>query len=251
MGTDEIPEFLTAVWQAPQWLVGGVALDRRETVGSLLPACFDDYVRLLHPAWLVAPDAEEGNVRIAGGVSAKAVSWAEVANSNKKELEADTQWHAICGKTITGDEVATERGGRGQKWTYPPDEGVMIGPTLVVPLFELLAGQTTSTMPCFCAFWEGHQTAWHGGPLALAGTRYRLFRGPFRDIAKWLTQRDPGLGEAGDTPDMLWPANRQWFLATPFERRSTYVGGAGDLTAAIREDNRLESFSVSRGTRLW
>jgi hypothetical protein len=52
------------------------------SVGSLVPACFDAYVRVLHPA-----QTEDGRL----------VRWADVAHTLGKSVHPLVQWHALVG----------------------------------------------------------------------------------------------------------------------------------------------------------
>jgi hypothetical protein len=65
------------------WIVAGVGRD--EGVGSLLPAGFEAYARVLHPA------------AVGDGGGLRAVTWAEVAQANKRRLHRLVQFDALIG----------------------------------------------------------------------------------------------------------------------------------------------------------
>jgi hypothetical protein len=44
------------------------------------------------------------------------------------------------------------------------------------------------------------------------------------------------------SPNLFWPADKAWCVATEIDLDSTYVGGSAALIAAILSDERLEAF---------
>ena len=69
--------------------------------------------------------------------------------------------------------------------------------------------------------------------LALPQRTYLLHAGP---LARAL--------ELGRSPNLLWPADRSWFLASEIDFDSTLVGGSRDLAAAILGDPQIEAARV-------
>ncbi|MDT0235408.1 hypothetical protein [Curtobacterium sp. BRB10] len=49
---------------------------------------------------------------------------------------------------------------------------------------------------------------------------------------------------AGHTPQMLWPEDRGWVLATEIDWDFTIVAGSRGLIDAVLEDPRLEAFAI-------
>lgn len=54
----------------------------------------------------------------------------------------------------------------------------------------------------------------------------------------------------GHTPQLLWPGDRAWALATEIDLDSTLVGGPSGLIEEILGDPRLEAFAVHEGDEL-
>lgn len=107
-----------------------------------------------------------------------------------------------------------------------------------------VAGRHTSTPDSVCfAIWEGHgfanattHTARQGPLDALPAfetlslgspfRRYVLLRGPVEAAA---LLDEPGSSGSFQRPDLWWPADRRWFVATDTDFWSLYVGGADAL----------------------
>jgi hypothetical protein len=48
-----------------------------------------------------------------------------------------------------------------------------------------------------------------------------------------------------DGPNLWWPNDRAWFVATEIDLVSTYVGGSADLVRAIVASPEIEAFEVA------
>ncbi len=222
------------------WIVAGV--ERDDGVGSLLPAGFEAYARVLHPA-----------AQWRGG-EPRAVTWAEVAQANKRRLHRLVQFDALIG--VDRDEQSDYAVATGEI----PDE-------VQGPFFELLSRHTDDPDDCWFGLWDG----WGGlgsdpsattlvltepgdptphvqrtsppyppevidGPrISLPGREYILLRGPLS-----------GIGEVRDElwPSLVWPGDRAWCVATDIDLDSTYVGGSAALIAELLDDLRLETWTA-------
>lgn len=81
---------------------------------------------------------------------------------------------------------------------------------------------------------------WPGRPFHLMTASTRLFADP-----TWLDTADLEAWPAADhTPQMLWPEDRAWVLATEIDWDATIVGGSRDLVDSIVGDGRFEAFEV-------
>ncbi|MBA8962566.1 hypothetical protein [Rhodococcus opacus] len=85
---------------------------------------------------------------------------------------------------------------------------------------DVLVQHTTTPDDCWFGFWEGH--AGHGMNLPHPGPRVHipsrenyLARGTVRDAVRTL-------GSCG--PDLWWPQDRAWFVASDIDLMSTYIG---------------------------
>ncbi|MCZ2402756.1 hypothetical protein IV498_06040 [Paenarthrobacter sp. Z7-10] len=79
--------------------------------------------------------------------------------------------------------------------------------------------------------------------------RYLVVRGsvPNLQVPPWL---DTGTGLNSETPNLAWPADRAWCLATEIDFDSTLVGGSAELIAAVVEHPGLEALEVGVETSL-
>jgi hypothetical protein len=135
------------------------------SVLSLVPAGFEAYVRVFHPAARVK------------GHELKPVRWAEIAAANGRRVHAGMQLTALTGafESYTAGqlgvcEVAPEIG------SLPLE--------LVQPLTTVLARHTTTAERCWFAFWDGFGGLRH--EIALAP----IFAAPHREyhLLGWLTR---------------------------------------------------------------
>lgn len=50
--------------------------------------------------------------------------------------------------------------------------------------------------------------------------------------------------EVGHTPQLLWPEDHTWVVATEIDTDSTIVAGSRQLIASVLADGRFEAFEV-------
>jgi hypothetical protein len=246
-----------ADWIAPR--LGPFA----ERIDSLVPGGFEAYARIFHPA--------------EGPYEARA-TWAEVAEWSGKVMHPHVEFA----------EGALEAGGRARG--YEPRVGEL-PPDLVTALSEALARHMRSPGRCWFCVWDGGwvrgpgvimtllgtpadvraeaQREWEAGwelPFgreALAGPRVRL---PGRDYVLLEGPLDAA-GEIGEwrhwqgrshfephSPNLWWPDDRAWCVATDIDLDSTHVGGSAALVEELLGDPRLEVLQVNgadeRGDRV-
>jgi len=87
------------------------------------------------------------------------------------------------------------------------------------------------------------------GPLfQWPGREYLLMATTLAELA------DPGwperAGIGGLMPQMLWPADRTWSVASEIDWDSTIVAGSRSLIDAVLADERFESFEVHESSDL-
>jgi hypothetical protein len=214
-----------------------------EDVGSNLPEGFPAYVRLLHPAARVLDDLERVKTR-----------WAEIAAAAGVCVEARTQFEDFRVQDMRLEEPDT--GG------LPADE--------LRALVETLAGSTTTPGDCWLAVWDGHAQLM--GPPAVANLRPLDGSGetePAAPAARMpdfeATMEAPGRGYLlhhgpiddahainefvnGDGPNLWWPEDRAWVVASDIDLASTYVAGSVELAERLVGDGRLEALRVEIGS---
>jgi hypothetical protein len=68
--------------------------------------------------------------------------------------------------------------------------------------------------------------------------------GSFPDVSSLLSflQRD--------APNLIWPADKTWFVVSEVDFDSTLVGGSGKLIEAIVESSELEAWQMEPGDSL-
>jgi hypothetical protein len=218
-----------------------------QDVGAVVPTGFAAYARILHPAWTRwDPKARE-------------VRWSDIAEWSGKIIHAEVQFHAI--------QPGPGRAVGPSPWDGGPQLGTL-SPGQAVALAELLADRTTSPEACWFCLWEGYGYLHPGGmaqqiavfvrgprPLArlrlwaarrrlrkteprradaarvnLPNRGYLLFTGSVRDAAGW-----------EDGPNLWWPDDRAWCVASEIDLPYTYVGGSRELIDAILKHPALEA----------
>jgi hypothetical protein len=223
------------------------------SVTGSVPDRYDAYVRILHPASL----------------KWQSVTWGQVADELGREVHALAQWDAIVGANRYRNEEPDWPGNG-------PDTGGLEKP-LLGPLLEALAEQTKTPDRVFFGIWRG--MSW--GTMVAAPAAPGLDLPPARpwrstddlsfafadeQVAQSsldLPQRDyvvlGGDLEAGllvedflspSSPNLIWPDDRVWFLASEIDFDSTLVGGSEELAQRIIEDERFEAFPVRPTDRL-
>jgi hypothetical protein len=218
-------------------------------VGMVIPTGFAAYARILHPAGKFG-DPRPVEVR-----------WSEIAAWSRKTIHPEVQFHAIA-EPASGDELAL------WPWNYEPRNGVL-SPGQIRGLGGLLAAHTTTQDQCWFCLWEGQGYLHPGGvapliaiaakgpkplqwlrlraarrrlqrrkPPRISGRRvtpnqarsYLLFSGSLSDAAGW-----------EDGPNLWWPEDRAWCVASEIDHCYSYVGGSTDLINELLVHPALEA----------
>ena len=191
--------------RAAGWVVAGLR-GFGESVLSLLPACFAEYVRVFHPAYRTA-----GSDRVA-------VSWAEIAGANGTRMHSGVQLGSI-----TGSE-RYEWAGQPGVFDQPPETG-NLPRELLDPLVAVLARHTSTPGTCYFAVWEG----WGSLPpevrsaptFSVPQRAYHLLAGP-ADAVRELADAWQPYGT--QSPNLWWPQDHAWCVATEVDLKTTYIG---------------------------
>lgn len=248
---------------AADWVVAAVG-PFGSGVGWLVPHGFKAYARILHPAW-AAYD--------------RPVTWAEVAAWSGRVIHPGVQFEALSAP-------AQGAGGTPRPWQSPPDPGTL-PPVLLAALCDVLARHTGSPDRCWFCVWDGYQqdadspatativavnewepddmddqeereaaerrilppefpTAVLSGPrVCLPERSYLLLEGPL-DAAGEL-----GISITEQSPNVFWPDDQAWCVATDEDLDSTYLGGSAALVRDLLADERLEALSVNMADPVW
>jgi hypothetical protein len=221
---------------AADWIVARLHPFARD-VGSFVPDGFDAYARIPHPA-----------SRTENGRPVK-VRWSDLARTRGASLEATTRF-----EDITTPDVE------------PPLTGTLEADELDA-LVELLATATSTPESCSFGVWDGY--GWMQGPPAIAELRARsgaqrrqplpelgvpgapadarvqvperslaLYRGPIEAAAALCGP------PASQSPNLWWPEDHAWCVASEIDHHSTYLGGSQDLVDRVLRDERVEALRV-------
>jgi hypothetical protein len=228
-------------WVAPR-LSG-----RFGAVGLTVPRGYPAYARICHPTTNTAGEP---------------VNWSDVAETTGRQPHALMQWHAIVGSPDYLNMT-------GSLWDGAnPCRGDLAHSALSV-LCDRLA--ENSEPECYFCLWEGYDRletyGWLKTTLAadsnvtvrdrhiftseelsrsrlhLPGRDYIVLAGPLRNAlrigsfaADWFCPQSPNL---------FWPADRTWCVASDIDFDSTLVGGPVRLVDAILHTPELDAWAVT------
>jgi hypothetical protein len=206
------------------WVVAACEGQRRATVASLVPPVFDAYARVFHPA-----------IRYSGDDDVD-VSWAEVAAANGTTAHPLMEWGSLTGSMdFFGED------NQSPLWDDSPAMG-----HLPEHVAERLAAvlRTHTTTPDDC--WFGLSDSWAQAPTArrlTVGDRgFWLIRGPV-ELAATNLLPEP----SSQSPNIWWPTDRAWCVATDIDLVTTYVGGSTDCIGDLLTADGLETAPAQAG----
>jgi hypothetical protein len=133
-------------------------------------------------------------------------------------------------------------GQREPSWGYVPSEGELPaaeGKRLVA----ILRAHTATPDRCYLGLWEGYGVpelnAFADLPrLMLTHRAYFLFLGPI-DAVTSLT-----LGDFPHPPNLWWPEDRAWCVATDIDLTETYLAASRACVERVTADPDLEAYAV-------
>jgi hypothetical protein len=216
----------------------------------LVPHGFEAYGRILHPA--LAPYD-------------RPVSWATVAEWSGGAVHSRVQFEAMAKPRAGAPE-------RPAPFVSAPRIGNLPGP-LLATLCQILASHTDSADRCWFCLWEGYGYV-QGSPAvsrlgdprpvppafgieSLDGPRvrlpnrdYLLFEGPLEAASDMGWRPREGIFDP-QSPNLFWPDDHAWCVATEIDLDSTYVGGSAALIADLVGDDRLEALPVEVADLVW
>jgi hypothetical protein len=215
-------------------------------VAAVVPDGFPAYVRILHPA---------------RGSDGRAVRWAQVAAWSGRRMHRRVQFHAIARPAAS---VPTDPA----PWDgEQPAQGNLPAELLRI-LCATLAEHTSTAASCWFCLWDGY--GWlHGSPsvgllgrrgalqvppafppevldgprVRLPGRDYILFAGSLA-AASELGWAGPFESFLPQSPNLLWPEDHAWCVASEIDLYCTVVAGSESLAQALVADPRLEAWRV-------
>lgn len=252
-------------------------------VGGVVPRGFEAYARIFHPTEarrVISSEPLEVETRM--------VTWTEVAETKGTAWHPAAQWGSLStsqyGEIDLGDgwelgppdqgrlpldQLAAVSGLLAQHTGTPSDSVVGIwagwgelhpGTGMKVLTFTRIGdesaedAQREAEQALLDAVSDGVARAAGVGPtLELPGREYVLLAADVRELTDESWAQAAGIGwryRYGPTPNILWPADRAWFLGSEIDFDSTLVGGTRALIEAIVAHPQLEAAEVTADTDL-
>lgn len=213
------------------------------TVGAGWPA----YARIFHPL----------------DDTVDALRWSSVAAANGRTMYPAAQWEVISSnRSVPG-------GPRGRGFPGAPELGHLNQRSLSA-VCQLLAPHTTTAEQCWFALWDGRAWMHAAGAsmmpkpsrdstavtlaprqldlsaprFALPYRSYYLFGGALQDAVRlgyWVTADS----FRPQSPNLMWPNDHAWCLASEIDFDTTLVGGSRQLISDLTASPRLEVLAIS------
>ena len=239
----------TAAWIASRFE------GRVGAVTRTVPSGFAAYARICHPATDRA---------------GRLATWPEVARHTGRQAHPLMQWHALVG---SADPINAS----GSRWPGDDPRRGHVVPEVLARLCDVLADHTAAAQRCFFCLWEGwgwigsssveaavaHANGAGGAPgssdepiaaafsdedsihsrVRLPDRDYVLFTGPLEaalQIGHW---HSPEWFEP-QSPNLFWPADRAWCVASEIDFDSTLLGGTPALIDAILQTPELDAWPL-------
>ena len=214
-----IEDCLPTLWLRDRFL--SVSPGRGVLVGAIVPTGFDAYCRIFHPAYRYLRETGQHQV----------VRWSEVATSNGKIYHPLMHWHNIMGRPESPRFHDPE-------WGTAPSFGEL-DPSEVGRVAEVLEEHTETPERCYFGFWEG---SYHekkvSEPVEIGEYKYLIFRGGLEEAPAY------------DSPNLWWPGDHAWFVATDIDSFYTLVGGSTECIADFLAHSDLEALPVRVDDRI-
>ena len=256
---EPITDAQAALWGMKQL----AASPHQHRVCSLVPRGFERYARIFHPAW-----------QLDGG-QCMPIRWAAMAASTGSHVHALMQWRKIATPTLGGSEVvAPDEGtipaavslpmldllsshtgrdacwlgvwqGWGRKWKEyriqapqatksidtggGPERGVfhspawkwdVFGSSLKIVFSHLLKGVGLTAKTSAIDTWGGRT--------------YDMFRAPLKMAFS------PVFKSVDQTANLIWAADRSWWLTNDIDLNTSYIGGNARLIDSLLASDDLE-----------
>ncbi|WP_148262657.1 hypothetical protein [Hoyosella subflava] len=173
-------------------------------VAGLVSAAFPAYARILHPAYRRVSEATS-----AAPASFASVRWTTVAKHSGAIAHPAMEWEAIS---------AGHRDPETLVWDVPPSTGRLPSPEQMV-LAGVLEDHTSTPERCWFAFAEAR-----GLTVPPDYPRIITAMGPM--IVFCGAVLDAGRTFQYESPNLWWPEDRRWCVASDIDLMATYVGGS-------------------------
>ena len=193
--------------------------------GSIVPPGFDAYGRIFHPAHRYISETRRHET----------VRWTEIAFKNGLTVHPEMQFHSILGKSPSERYQQPE-------WGSLPSVG-RLDPAEIGLIAEVLAEFTKTPELCYFCIWEGSsivsQSRYRKHHVVEAGGyEYLVFRGRL-DVVP-----------VHDSPNIWWPEDRAWCVASDIDAFDTLVGGSRECIARLIAHPGLEVLPIGIEDRI-
>ena len=217
------------------WIAERLWRGTRQTgtlVGCVIPEGFEAYARIFHPA-------EQYN---ASERSWSKVRWATVASWNGKVVHSQMEFSPIANlDPLRYDSPSW--GTRPGDGALPEDEcGHLLG---------VLKEFTATPERCYSGIWHGYaklnnpfHLKWPTLEIPGADRKYFILRGPLDGVMsfyEWIWYQSPNL---------WWPEDRAWFVATEIDFNNTFVGGSAACIERVLAHPELEALPIAIDARV-
>lgn len=223
---------------AAEWIRARLAPFGQNTITSVVPGGFEAYARVLHP---VETDPF--------GVT-PVVRWADVARWSGLPMTPGAQFYEIAIPAGVPEGPAPGAGSHPWEGTLCRDD--------TAALIDLLRGSAGDGR-CWFALWEGYgwdsatmltlgggksettrlpdpipREVRDGPQVELPSRRYLLYSGDLDGALAWVPSQH-------QTPNLWWPDDRSWCVASEIDLPWTYIGGPRPVIDRILADERIEA----------
>jgi hypothetical protein len=207
------------------------SLEKFGNLSSMLPAGFSAYARVFHPAYLA--DSGEQPVR-----------WSTVASWTGRTVHPRTQFEYIA-------NLGADFSYPDPPWGHHPSVG-SIPEAECRTLVNVLREFTSTPGQCWFCLWEGYgyldsRLYKPGSRVKAPGRDYLLFRGSLDSVMSFIIGEFPFWG---DSPNIWWPEDRTWCVATDIDLADTYVAGSRECIEAVLTNPYLEALLATRDAPL-
>jgi hypothetical protein len=248
MASGELEQVDGAV--AGAWIKAALDGDWGGRVKNLVPQIYEAYARVFHPT----TDEEHDDV-----------TWAEMARRLGTVAHREMQWHAIVGSWDSSNFSDSRWSGGRPDLGEPPI-------AVVEALRPLLAAHTGTPDSIYLGVSTIRGYAAPRSDVPLYSQTHRdwvILRGPFAAIDRIELELDGGfaigmgIGIRADdgpepaeelqepeaplwyeTPNLIWPEDRAWFVQNEYDFDSTVIGGSRALIDALLASTDLEVWEV-------
>lgn len=207
-----------------------------ESMGRLVPKGYAAYARVFHPA----RDATDRLVR-----------WSTVAEWSGRIYHPLMSFRGVS-------SPAPGHGLGSRPWERDPRNYGSLDVEVATELSALLAQFTGTPEKTYFGVWEGYGQYSDGGTIVMTadgrgrprrappdvkgaqrircvGWNYLLYEGGLHDLTGFYNNF------LSQPPNIWWPADQAWFVATTVDLDSTYVGGSQECVDALLRDPALEA----------